>query len=548
MKIKKYEKWIPLFLAVVFIALTASGLATMQNPDELVHRVAKALDGKWKFDEINFDYPSLPKYVMFGLGKITQALGFTDVFLSTARFLSVLLGAGTIYLVYWMTRYLGGGILASFIASLFVLTNHTFSINARFAHNDLYLTFFLTLTLYFLILYIPSNKLQKSFPKDVDKPQEEGRKEWLYAAFFSVGLAASSKFNGGVFLLLPLLVYTLNRGKELFAEKLKTLETFFIGIVLTFLGFALGTPKSLLWVSFYFKRVLPALSRHATFGKTSESVVGFLGQWRVLRDALGFSINLIVLSAFLYFLFKYIFRWRVFKDKKAIWLVLLALLIFDLPIMLSYNYQARFFIPLIPFFAILAALFVADGYAFLLGSKHKKYHFVFLLALGGIFVFSFLRVISVRLLIQNDPRIAASEFIATLPKGGRLEYTMYPPDIPFEHFEDEYSYPIFFTKFEGQEVPEVGFGKAYGKFNEGEAGLIKRDVDYFVIDSFTYARCESEAIYATNPLECAFFAELLAGETSYLLIGDFRYSLPSYLPQISIAFVNPEVQVFEKRE
>jgi hypothetical protein len=64
-----------LLFALAFILLTASNLGAMQNPDELVHRVAKALIGRWEFDTTNFDYPSLPKYVMFGVGKLVYGIG-----------------------------------------------------------------------------------------------------------------------------------------------------------------------------------------------------------------------------------------------------------------------------------------------------------------------------------------------------------------------------------------------------------------------------------------------------------------------------------------
>ena len=504
----------------------------MHNPDELVHRVEHALWGDWQFDEVNFDYPSLPKYAMLGIGKVAFSLGYYDEeYKVIARFFSILLGAGIIFISYWITRKLGGGILASSFATFFLISNQEFSINARFAHNDFYLTFFLTLTLYFLFLY-----------------QEKKQKAWLYAAFFGVGLAASSKYNGGVFLLVPLIIFTINKGKNFLSKKLANLETLFIGFTLTFFGFALGTPKSLLWMAFYFKRMLPALSHHASYGKTSETVIGFEGQWAMLKNVLGIYIYVIFLGAFLYFLFKNIIQWREFEEKKPIWILLLAIFIFDLPIMVSYNYQPRFFIPLMPFFAVLAALFYDELHNFILQSKYKKYQLFLPLALSFLLLFSFLRVISVRLLLENDPRIAASEFLATLPKGTKLEYTMYPPNMPPEHFEEQYSYPIFFTKFEGQEVPEIGRGKPYKKFNGGETALLNRDTDYFVIDSFTYARCANKAIYETNPVECDFFERLLAGEAQYYLIGDFSYSLPKFLPQISLAFVNPKIQVFQRNE
>lgn len=527
---QKHEKWIPFLLAFFFILLTASGLSSMHNPDELVHRVAKALEGRWEFDTTNFDYPSLPKYIMFGIGKIAIALGRGGEFHSWARFFSVLLGAGVVFLAYKITRALGGGVFASALASLFLLVNSTIAINARFAHNDLYLVFFITLTVYFLVLY-----------------RKETQKLWLYAAFFSVGLSASSKYNGGIFILVPILVFLLTAKKRLFQEKLHSVETLFIGVILSFLGFALGTPKALLWMVYYIKRVTPALSHHAIYGKTSESVVGFWGQWGVFRGTVSELVFVFFLSAFLYFLIKNIIQWKKVEERDT-WILLLAIVIFDLPIMLSYNYQARFFIPLLPFFAILTALFFEEIQNLIIESKYKKYQFLLPALLGLMLFLSFLRVISIRFLLENDPRIEASEFLNTLPKETKLEHTMYPPEIPLEHFESEFSYPIFFIKFEGQEVPEVGRGKPYKKFNEGEAGLLKRGTDYFVIDSFTYARCGNEAIYESNPLECAFFKQLLAGETAYEMIGEFTYTLPSFLPQIRIAFVNPEIRVFQKRE
>ena len=350
---------------------------------------------------------------------------------------------------------------------------------------------------------------------------------------------------------MPLIIFAFSEGKQLFQEKLATLETLFIGVGLTFLGFALGTPKALLWMAFYFKRVIPALSRHASYGRTSESVIGFLGQWGVFKNALGSATYYLFLLAFVYFSIKFFLELRGFggkKEKNSVVPLLLAVLVFDLPIMISYNYQARFFIPLMPFLAVLAALFFEDMRTYVMRSNHRRYQILLPIALGLIIAFSFPRVLSVRLLLQNDPRTAAAEFIETLPTGTKLEYTMYPPEIPIDHFEEEFSYPIFFTKFEGQEVPEVGRGKPYKMYNEGEAGLLDRGTDYLVVDSLTYRRCGNEAIYQTNPIECDFFEQLLAGKTSYHLIGGFSYSLPKFLPQITIAFVNPEIYVFQRSE
>lgn len=529
----KYEKWIPFLLALLFIAITASGLYLMSNPDELVHRVDKALKGRWQFDETNFDYPSLPKYIMFGIGKLVYGAGQSEeTFKASARFFSVLLGAGVIFLVYHLSRKLGGSIGGSVFATLILMGNKDFSLNARFAHNDFYLLFFLTLSVYFSLLYLE---------------RAEGR-GWLYAAFFSVGLAASSKYNGGVLLLLPLTLFLVKKKSRLFAEKLHSLETLFIGAALSFLGFALGTPKALLWMAFYLKRMLPALSRHAAYGKTAGGAIGLIGQWSLMRSSFGTPIYFLFLAACLYFGVRFFMRGQRGQPQSRVWVLLFAMLLFDLPIMTSYNYQARFFLPILTFGAALIGLLYTEVDSWLRATPLAAYRLGLPLLMGGMLVFVGLQVVSLRLLLVNDPRQEASQFLATLPQGTKLEYTMYPPEIPLGHFEEEYNYPIFFPKFEGQETPKVAPGKPYDAVNEGEAGLLDREVDYFVADSFTYGRCANEAIYQTNPVECDFFEALTAGESAYQLIGEFTYDLPPYLPQIRLAFVNPDIYVFQRKE
>ncbi|NOZ00022.1 MAG: hypothetical protein GXP40_12615 [Chloroflexi bacterium] len=299
--------------------------------------------------------------------------------------------------------------------------------------------------------------------------------------------------------------------------------------------------------------MMPALLHHASYGQTPDSVRGILGQWGTLKTLLGAPVYYLFVSAFLYFFIK-IILWQLKKirDERErlpfVSIVILAVVIFDLPIMVSYNYQPRFFIPLIPLLSALSALFVGELLALIKGSKYAKAQILIPAGAVLIVVFGLLRVASVSLLIQNDPRIAAGEFIETLPSGTSLEYTLYPPVIPENHFEREHTYPIFFVKFLGQSVPPVQRGKPYRAFNEGEAGLEDRETDYFVIDSFTYARFANDYVCETNPVECDFFERLLAGETSYQLIGDFKYSLPKFLPQLSISFVNPEIRVYERVE
>ena len=140
-----------------------------------------------------------------------------------------------------------------------------------------------------------------------------------------------------------------------------------------------------------------------------------------------------------------------------------------------------------------------------------------------------------------DARTSAGEFLETLKPNTVLEYTLYPPTIPENHFATARNYPIYLIKYPGETVPS---NKAF-QYNQGEAGLYERGVDYFVADSFTYSRFGDTHTCETNLVECEFFNKLIAGETSLRLLASFDYSLPPYLPQISLAAVNPDIKIYE---
>jgi hypothetical protein len=158
-----------------------------------------------------------------------------------------------------------------------------------------------------------------------------------------------------------------------------------------------------------------------------------------------------------------------------------------------------------------------------------------------ILVVSFLNVISITLLFANDARLAASAYLETLKASTILEYTLYPPTIPENRFTIARNYPIYLVKYPGE---TVATNKPY-QYNQGEEGLYERQVDYLVVDSFTYERFSDATICESNPVECEFFNRLLAGETGLRLLASFEYSLPPYLPQISVAAVNPDIKVYE---
>jgi hypothetical protein len=404
--------------------------------------------------------------------------------------------------------------------------------NSRFAHNDLYLQFFAILCVYFSIKY--------QFTK---------LRFWIYASFFAVGLAASSKYTGGSLLLLPLFILIVMNWNDLRKSWLQSFAILLIGGVLSFAGYVVGTPRAVYFIT-YFKNVIPALQRYPQYGFNSGSPIGLYGQWSVFESAVGTFVYYLFILGIIWFAARLLLR-RIGKvqmdDKQAQAIVILVatILIFDLPFMVSINYIPRYFIPFVPFLSILGALFVNEIINL---AKNGNWRFVpaaitLLLVLG--ISYSMLRLVSTALLFMNDARMPASEYISSF-RGYKktIEYTLYPPLINKKQFYGAArNYPIYFIKYPQDVVPTGG----RFEYNQGEQGLMDRNVDYFVIDSFTYSRFNTNSICETNPVECDFFKRLLAGEvTSFRLLKEFGYSLPQFLPQLTVTSVNPEIRIYER--
>ncbi len=367
---ERNEKLIPLLLFLLFLAVSVPGVnwgvPALWNPDELVWRVDSALRGEIIFDETepDFNYPSLPKYVMFGVGKVVYGMGYSSsIFFISARLVSALLGAMSGVLVYYLARAIGANMQSSALAGLLYISSGIAAANARFAHNDLYLQFFSILCVFSAIKY-----------------QLTKKKLWIFVSFFTVGLAASSKYTGGSLLLVPLFVLVVMNWDDLRKNWLQSFVLLLFGGMLSFAGYVLGTPKAIYFLT-YFKNVIPALQRFALYGKNSGIPIGLFGQWKVFESAVGtFSYYLFILC-FIWFAVKLIL-WRFGKIKlaekqaafqQAIIILVTAVIIFDLPFLVSVNYVARFFMPFVPFLSILGALFVKE---IVDPAKNKGWNFV----------------------------------------------------------------------------------------------------------------------------------------------------------------------------
>jgi hypothetical protein len=427
---------------------------------------------------------------------------------------------------------IGANKRTSTLASVLYVVSGVAAANGRFAHNDLYLQFFTVLCLYFVIRF-----------------QYTRRQVWLLASFLAVGMAAASKYTGVSMVMLPVTVFLFMDWSTVRSDWLRSLRTLVVGGLLVLGGYGIGTPRLLLAPMDYLSKAVPAALRFSQYGYNSGTSIGLYGQWAVFESAVGIFAYYLFLVGFIWFAVRLILHWtgKAQMDAKlltGVLILVMNLVIFDLPFLISINYIPRHFIPFVPLLAILAALFVDEVVKFL---KSRSWNFVqpvfTALFVAGI-TYSLLRLVSIALLFTHDARIPASEYIASIRGYGKsIEYTLYPPIVDKKRFLRAHNYPIYFLKYKDDAVPTGG----RFEYNLGEQGLLLRDTDYFVIDSYTYDRFASSSECDANPVECDFFKRLLAGGIdSYRLTAEFSYFLPSYLPEVSLSAVNPKIRIYER--
>lgn len=537
--LSRNEFLLPLLLFALFLGASLPGITwgapALWNPDELVWRVDMALNENMQFDlsEPDYNYPSLPKYVMYFIGWITYSLGHSSfAFIVAARCFSALLGAVVAVLVYSIAKMAGANKRISMLAGILYIASGVAAANGRFAHNDLYLQFFCALCVYSVIRF-----------------QRTRRTGWLYASFLTVGMAASSKYTGASLVLLPTCVFLFMNGKRTPHKWLGSLQTLIVGAFLVIVGYGIGTPRLIISPANYLSKAIPAALRFSQYGFNLGTAPGWIGQWAVFREAVGVFSYYLSLTAFIWFAIRLLLLalGKVqFGQANAVSVLLLLLnvVMFDLPFLVSINYIQRHFLPFTTLFSVLGALFLGDilSLASSHGWKSFSYATITLTTIG--IAHSLLRLVSIALLFMNDARIPAGSYIAEI-KGYQtsIEYTLYPPNIEKGRFMRAHNYPIYFVKYANDVVPTGG---RY-EYNQGEKGLLERDTDFFVIDSLTYDRFYSDPVCATNPVECDFFKRLIAGKVeSFRLTREFKYRLPSYLPQVSLSSVNPDILIFER--
>ena len=157
-----------------------------------------------------------------------------------------------------------------------------------------------------------------------------------------------------------------------------------------------------------------------------------IGQYQVLLSGLGIVLFLLFSAGFVWACIQIMQAYRQKSLTHAsragnFSILLLALFALDLPMMVSYNYQFRYFLTILPILAVFSGFFVEWLYTRAAQGSTSLFSWLVVAGVVLIVLFSFARLASVVLLFMNDSRTPASDYIRTLPAGTSLEHTFYPP-------------------------------------------------------------------------------------------------------------------------
>ena len=309
---KLYNKTLILIIVIGILLRTIGtnyGFPFIFHPDE-PSVVRSALGIRFSPNPGHFDWPHLHIYLNYFLfmlfakfrdvlsyfGLKSYFLGFWDdttIFYLLSRLFSALLGAFTVIPVYLTSRRFYGkktGLLSALLFS--IIPFHV--MHSHYALIDVPTVFWVSWALYFSssILYFPNVK------------------NYILGGLL-VGLAASTKYNGGLALLTFISAHLLRvfKGKNKNLFGVAGLRNMFLAGVFSFLGFVLGTPYSILDFKTFIRTDGPkgALWQFSNVGKVEfmSHITQFFNVFFVkLTDDLGYTIMTLFVVGIVYCLIK----------------------------------------------------------------------------------------------------------------------------------------------------------------------------------------------------------------------------------------------------
>lgn len=421
-------------LSLLVLALgTTWGFPFIYHPDEPV--IVRDAIGVAQFNAKleHFDWPHLQTYLDSGLYTVfikgrglVRWVGLENmsrhflpimwedgyVFYFLSRLRSVLMGSLTALLVFLMGSKLRSS-WVGLLSALFLLTNTLFLDNARLATIDVPMTFWLTLSLLFCFQVV----------------RKGGWMDYLLAGLL-VGLATSTKYNGGAGVLtigvaMLLSVLVMHRSWWVEVKKL------FLAGLSSLFGFFVGTPNALFEYRTFIRTDNPvgAFWQFKRSGNSGDLdyVTKLNGRLHLLINSSGVAPFLLSLGALL----------EAFAKRRWEYLLLgsFPCLYFLYASQMGY-FQPHFFVPILPYLALLGGLAVWDlAVFFKQRGNFSNINQLGLFGLMGVIILiqPFGQAALNRLtILQEDTRTVALKWInANLPDGAVIAMGRdYEPQLP----------------------------------------------------------------------------------------------------------------------
>lgn len=393
------------------------------RPDELVIIRHTLPFGTGDLNPHFFHYPSLWLYLLFILYGlyflVFKLLGYyqnpsdfacavllnPSPLILLARLSSAFFGIFSCYVIYRMFRDKDEivGLIAGFLFSLTYLSVQ----QAHFGTTDTAMVGFGILALLFAL-----RVFHYGYTKD-----------YILSGVFA-GLAASTKYNGALFLIPLITAFLLRRKNELGSNQLKIL----FGLLSSVIAFFIGSPFILFDFSTFRNHLLKETS-HLLKGATIELGTGWINFLRIgLRYGLGFPFLIFSCLAIIY----------LFVRRPRLAICLLSFpIIYYLVIGSGKAVYVRHLLPIVPFLGIVSAIFLKDLFSNPAGQIRPIG-----IVIGSLFILSgsiqnivgYLKVIT-----QKDTRCQAAEWILkNIEKGSTIGWVgsaWSVPNLPFSQQE-----------------------------------------------------------------------------------------------------------------
>lgn len=385
------------------------GFPFITHPDEPAV-VRSAMGIKFNPNPGHFDWPHLHYYLNYGVyflfikfRGLLQILTLRPtlepviplfwrdplVFYYISRMVSVFMGALTVWPIYLSGKSLFNRRAGLFAALAFaIIPFHVW--RSHYALVDVPTVFWLSWSLYFSTLIMKSPHI----------------KNYILAGFF-VGLAASTKYNGGLAAIMVFLAH-LMRVYEYEDEKLLSLsgiKLLVVSGIFAFLGFVLGTPYSVIDNATFMRSDSSngALWQFANVGKVGFSMQAkkFVNNITYkLSDDFGYTFMSVYIFTFFYSAYKLMKdgKQAISRDGRVWFLLIMALFILWYTSGFEKT-RSHYYMITYPFIALIVGYFT-DLFLSLKANKYVLYGLVVIVFVAPLF----LSIFNVAKFVSGDTR------------------------------------------------------------------------------------------------------------------------------------------------